>query len=93
MVIGCGNFGAPPQPPFVASKLRWMSSTAVSRIAGVGVAPDAALRACPESCPTSEAADCSMSARCSRHARSMPSSTWRKLGMPWRGVSGKYVPP
>ena len=31
--------------------------------------------------------------RRSDQARRTPSSTWRNDGMPWRGVSGKYVPP
>ena len=36
---------------------------------------------------------CSTPWRSWRHACATPSRTWRKLGMPWRGSSGKYVPP
>ncbi len=35
----------------------------------------------------------STAARSSRQARATPSRTWRNDGMPWRGSSGKYVPP
>jgi hypothetical protein len=33
-----------------------------------------------------------MLSRSEDHALATPSSTWRQLGMPWRGSGGKYVP-
>ena len=42
---------------------------------------------------TSCSAELVTSSRRSRQAPASASSTWRKLGSPWRSSGGKYVPP
>ena len=49
-------------------------------------------RAAPPSASTSFAACASRSSRRSRHASATACRSWRKLGIPWRGSGGKYVP-
>ncbi len=88
MVIGCGNFGALPQPPLAGSNEASIPAVAVASRSGVGSSVPASSRDWSISPWTSRPPAASTSARCSRHARSTPSSTWRNEGMPWRGSSG-----
>ena len=70
-----------------------MAAVAASRRSAVGSSGPASIRPWATRPATSRPPAASTSSRPSRHARSTPSSTWRNEGMPWRGSSGKYVPP
>jgi hypothetical protein len=89
----CGNFGARPQPPLTLSKPLPSVATASSRAAcakgscdGVSSAPPARRGATRSPCAR-------ISSRWVSHASATAASTWRQLGIPWRGDGGKYVPP
>ena len=91
-VIGWGNFGAPPNPPQVASNDRRSSAIACDVSSSVSGSSDEASDPAREIASTTRPACCSRSVRRSRHASAIPSSTWRNDGMPCDGTFGKYVP-
>jgi hypothetical protein len=87
-VIDGGNFGAPPNPPAAWSKSPASVSTAeatVSSSTGVGGSAAPMLSA---SRPAISPAAPRTRAPSSRQACEIAASTWRKLGMPWRGCGG-----
>ena len=58
-----------------------------------GPVPGSAVRFCSTSAETSRWLAASASPRSMVQAFETPSRTWLKDGIPWRGRSGKYVPP
>ena len=96
MVIGWGNLGAPPQPPLTGSNgpLDRRSPRSASTSRPAARRPPGADRCCSAiACDEPAAGRARARSAGPVHAWRTPSSTWRNEGMPWRGVSGKYVPP
>ena len=92
--IGCGNFGAPPNPPHVGSN----ESAAASRTPRRAIVVGERLRRRRPAAPRAPIDSITWPPgprprrAASRHASAIPSSTCRNDGIPWRGSSGKYVP-
>ncbi len=94
-VIGWGNLGAPPHDPLRASNeaVSAASTAPKNPRSMAGPDPGVAVRFCSTSALTSRCPAAIASPRSMAHACATPSSTWVKDGIPWRGRSGKYVPP
>ena len=96
IVIGCGNFGAPPQPPLRGVEAR--SSAADRRVEQRRPGRRRHRRRRRPLLLGERLRRAAGRARRPRRAARprlarRPSSTWRNDGIPWRGSSGKYVPP
>ncbi len=91
-VEAAGNFGALPKPPKAGSKVRAMPRAASARSDSVSGSLDAGAFATLRSASSIRLACRSTSPRRSRHVSATARRTSRKLGMPWRGSGGKYVP-
>jgi len=89
MTDACGNFGAPPKPPWSASKLSRNLPTAASSAPSLRGSADGDSCAPAERRSRRRSPPARISAALALQDSAIACSTCVHAGMPWRGAGGK----